>query len=82
MRLSSERAEADETDDEGDMFNAECLLYLSGTRLRSEGVGVPDDAREGERRQTFACRWSLVSAVGLQSCHMRVHVHVNIQSNL
>jgi hypothetical protein len=49
MRLSSERAEADDTDDEGDMFNVECLRYLSGTRLFSEGVGVSDDAREGEK---------------------------------
>ena len=60
MRLSSERADADDTDDEGDMFNTECRPYLSGTRLRSEGVGVPDDAREGERRQR-----SLVAVPGL-----------------
>ena len=39
--------------------NAYCTLF-SGTRLRSEGVGVPDDAREGERRQR-----SLVAVPGL-----------------
>jgi hypothetical protein len=82
MRLSSERADADDTDDEGDMFNTECRPYLSGTRLRSEGVGASDDAREGEKPDVRL----LLSLVGcwftiLSHACPHARKHVNIQSN-